>query len=569
MENDRFQVERSDNFFRDSNFSPQFAALIYHEKDVKPEIRPKLDYIQAKTTPVSAAAQVFIDESTIKFKKLKKRIQTAKTTCTLGITVDYEYYQATPGPTKASKISKIRAEVSQYIRAANEIFSKTDFKTDVVDQDSNNFLSYRNINFLLKKLVILDDKNSEANHYLRSKNIGHERYLNLASSQDYSDFCLYYHFTHRDFEGILGFAWVASPSQLSVGGICDTARSNSYTISGMSSKNTGLITTKNYGRPVNKVNSHLTFAHELGHSFGANHDPENTICSGAKVEDRYLMYSYAAGWPIYEKNRKFSTCSLQQIAEVLKYKSDCFITSNTAICGNGILDEGEICDCGWEDDCASLGDTCCHPAEKANLGCTLKKKAKCSPSQGPCCHAQTCKFKKSKFACGHQTDCQAESFCTGKAATCPAGKFKPDNTTCAKNTQTCQAGECTGSICLQYGLEECTCQAKSTSLEDRKILCHACCQKPNQPDTCQPTKSETFKQYFNGTQIYSIPGSSCDNFKGYCDVYQYCRAINPEGPIKRLIQLSRMTLTENFSDLVLDFYTDFYFVLYLVVAAVQ
>jgi disintegrin and metalloproteinase domain-containing protein 10 len=33
------------------------------------------------------------------------------------------------------------------------------------------------------------------------------------------------------------------------------------------------------------------------------------------------------------------------------------------------------------------------------------------------------------------------------------------------------------------------------------------------------------------------PGAPCDNFKGYCDVFQKCRAVNEDGPLARLKNL--------------------------------
>jgi len=32
-------------------------------------------------------------------------------------------------------------------------------------------------------------------------------------------------------------------------------------------------------------------------------------------------------------------------------------------------------------------------------------------------------------------------------------------------------------------------------------------------------------------------GAPCDNFKGYCDVFQKCRAVNEDGPLARLKNL--------------------------------
>lgn len=54
------------------------------------------------------------------------------------------------------------------------------------------------------------------------------------------------------------------------------------------------------------------------------------------------------------------------------------------ICGNGVVDPGEECDCGWEEDCK---DSCCFPMSrhpsKDKPPCTLTPQAKCSPSQEP------------------------------------------------------------------------------------------------------------------------------------------------------------------------------------------
>lgn len=43
---------------------------------------------------------------------------------------------------------------------------------------------------------------------------------------------------------------------------------------------------------------------------------------------------------------------------------------------------------------------------------------------------------------------------------------------------------------------------------------------------------------------YHFPGAPCDDFKGYCDVFQKCRGVDADGPLARLknLLLSKDTL---------------------------
>jgi len=62
------------------------------------------------------------------------------------------------------------------------------------------------------------------------------------------------------------------------------------------------------------------------------------------------------------------------------------VASTTAICGNGVVEGDEECDCGWEDECH---ERCCYPqtasasssssssAAAAGRPCTRRQGAKC------------------------------------------------------------------------------------------------------------------------------------------------------------------------------------------------
>lgn len=53
-----------------------------------------------------------------------------------------------------------------------------------------------------------------------------------------------------------------------------------------------------------------------------------------------------------------------------------------SLCGNGVVEDGEECDCGWEGDCR---EPCCHPQRRhpppGETPCTLTPRSVCSPSQ--------------------------------------------------------------------------------------------------------------------------------------------------------------------------------------------
>ena len=80
---------------------------------------------------------------------------------------------------------------------------------------------------------------------------------------------------------------------------------------------------------------------------------------------------------------KFSTCSMQQFNQWMgEGQVLCLLNKPNQIadfgsCGNGIVDEGEACDCGSAEEC-ERNDPCCDP-----VTCRLKREAECA--SGPCC----------------------------------------------------------------------------------------------------------------------------------------------------------------------------------------
>jgi len=83
--------------------------------------------------------------------------------------------------------------------------------------------------------------------------------------------------------------------------------------------------------------------------------------------------------------------------------------------------------------------------------------------------------------------------------------------------------------------EECFCESGENT--DAEELCHLCCQEPGKPETCVSSSeiSELARYYPEDSDVISMqPGAPCDNFKGYCDVFDKCRQVDADGPLARL-----------------------------------
>ncbi|KAL0882214.1 hypothetical protein ABMA27_000756 [Loxostege sticticalis] len=474
-------------------------------------------------------------------------------------------------PSKKSEVDmKTREEIlsliSHHVTAVNYIYRDTKF---------DGRMEHRNIKFEVQRIKIDDDSTCNSVHFATEtnqfclENIDVSNFLNLHSLGNHEDFCLAYVFTYRDFTGgTLGLAWVASASGAS-GGICEKYKTYTETIGGMyqstkRSLNTGIITFVNYNSRVPPKVSQLTLAHEIGHNFGSPHDYPSE-CRPGGAAGNYIMFASATSGD-RPNNSRFSSCSVGNISAVLDAvrdgrKRNCLTTSAGAFCGNKIVEVGEECDCGYDE--LECKDHCCYPRQvsaydkEKNVtakGCTRKANTQCSPSQGPCCQSQTCQFVHSRAnqTCREATECSHASFCSGASAECPEPRAMSNHTKCNNGTQLCINGECSGSICLAWNMKECFLSSTPTragdgvtqSVVDRRALCQLACQTGPGPDSCRSTAEFAHRVGLPTGGISLRPGSPCDNFQGYCDVFLKCRAVDAEGPLARLknLLLNRATL---------------------------
>ncbi|XP_038627698.1 disintegrin and metalloproteinase domain-containing protein 10-like [Tachyglossus aculeatus] len=431
----------------------------------------------------------------------KRSLDYSKTSCLMHFKADYLFYK------RFGSLEMVVAQVANYVRAVNAIY------------ESTNFAGIRHIEFKVKTLHVVQEE--DATGPTHSPFIGPEKLLMLHARTNWDGYCLAYLLTDRDYSGILGIAFNGQPGDL--GGICSRYRMFQGTLRSL---NSGLITLQKYGQYLPPRIVHLTLAHELGHSLGAQHD-ESEECAGYDVDTtrgNYLMFGQATDGE-QPNNDRFSPCSTTFIGKILRAKKDqCFVETDRPICGNRIVDPGEECDVG-----ADPTDLCCYPAgESAGRQCQLKPGAQCSPSQGPCCdHA--CTHHPAGQLCQEETDCTQESTCPGSTAACPDPSPKEDFTPCSLGTQLCLGGRCHGSLCLPHSLEQCDCA--SSSMREK---CHLCCQHPGKPHTCASTTSSVLEAEFNGSRIPLAPGTPCWDRSGYCDRLHVCRLVDEDGPLARV-----------------------------------
>jgi len=444
---------------------------------------------------------------------------------------------------------EILSIIAQHVKAVNRIYGDTEF--------SAGRYRHTGYTFQVNRIKILNDSDClvKPKNPFCLNNIDVSNFLNLHSKTDHSDFCLAYVLTYRDFTGgTLGLAWVASASGAS-GGICEKYKTYTENVNGIHhtakrSLNTGIITFVNYNARVPPKVSQLTLAHEIGHNFGSPHDYP-AECRPGGGNGNFIMFASATSGD-RDNNNKFSPCSVKNISAVLdavvdERKHNCFQENNGAFCGNKIVEEGEECDCGFDE--AECAEQCCYPrttqasAQLNDLSCKLKRGAECSPSIGPCCDKE-CKFIKSshRLLCRPEQECTAESKCDGTSAKCPQPSNKLDNETeCNEGTQVCQQGDCKGSICLKFGLEQCFLSSNDHVHRSTRELCDLACQEPGRNGTCMSTNDWVIsgKRVNQGlTEKLSLrPGAPCDNFQGYCDVFLKCRQVDAEGPLVRLKNL--------------------------------
>ncbi|XP_006882332.1 PREDICTED: disintegrin and metalloproteinase domain-containing protein 21-like [Elephantulus edwardii] len=157
-------------------------------------------------------------------------------------------------------------------------------------------------------------------------------------------------------------------------------------------------------------------SHNIGHSLGLAIDGEWCTC-GRK---RCIMSATGI------TTTKFSNCSYADLKRVITKKMCLLSTPNPGdtliwkYCGNGVVEEGEECDCGSLDNCTK--DPCCQS------NCTLRLGAMCA--FGLCC--KDCKIMPSGQVCRQQiSECDLTEWCNGTSHQCPEDVYVQNGIPCA------------------------------------------------------------------------------------------------------------------------------------------
>ena len=198
-------------------------------------------------------------------------------------------------------------------------------------------------------------------------------------------------------------------------------------------------------------------AHESGHTFGAVHDCDSQTCADSQVVSSQQCCPLSSGTcdagskfimnpSTAQGISQFSACTIGNICSALgrnSVKGSC-LSDNTKIatitgqqCGNGIVEEGEDCDCGGTEGCGN--DKCCNPTT-----CKFQTGAVCDDANDDCC--RSCQFAAANTVCRASTSsCDPAETCSGNSPSCPADVKTPNGQGCGNGTSSlqCASGQCT------------------------------------------------------------------------------------------------------------------------------
>ncbi|XP_065176158.1 disintegrin and metalloproteinase domain-containing protein 10-like [Sycon ciliatum] len=527
---DKFTVEPSLVHFNDE---PDFHTVMYkstdidHEKALSKHSCGGHNYTSHYSMPVPGnpvfdGLHAHLEDVGKSRQRRNTNFNYSKIECHINIAGDQVYseeiarIEALPIADRRRVQSAVVQALALFVREANRIFTTTKFiKERVSDTPEGVKMVIQTARAYITDADMKVFKGTDSK--LTDRLLSADSVLDdWAKTTIWDEYCLSYLISHRDFENsILGLAWVS--------GICKQ-------FDGRVSANTGLVTTQNAGQNIPQTIATLVFAHEIGHNLGAQHDKESR-CTDQKA-GRFIMFPSANSGNL-PNHMRFSACSIEQFAPVLKQKafglkSTCFKPdSQGRLCGNGVKEEGEQCDCGAHTECSALAltDRCCQiktsGAQNPAVDCKYPPTKTCSFQDGPCCSG--CLFVPAldNQTCSEPHECRLGiETCDGLSALCPIAPPKANGLVCNRGRATCYGGVCNGSLCAiaGVGVESCDCEGAGNE-------CAVCCKGTD--GACKPLSEYSFNK--TGINLNRIPGAPCNKGSGHCNFLNFCRRLDDTG----------------------------------------
>ncbi|XP_032991306.1 LOW QUALITY PROTEIN: disintegrin and metalloproteinase domain-containing protein 20-like [Rhinolophus ferrumequinum] len=194
-------------------------------------------------------------------------------------------------------------------------------------------------------------------------------------------------------------------------------------------------------------------SHEIGHILGMSHDGKKCEC-GHKT---CIMFAKQSS------TTKFSNCSYAQFMDTVAKQKCLYLSSNTenmftlTVCGNGVVEEGEECDCGALHLCIK------DPCWQSN--CTLTPGAACA--FGLCC--KDCQITPSgNVRRKEENACDLPEWCNGISHHCPEDVYVQDGIPCLG-----------GGYCYEKRCNNCEEQCKKIFGKEAKSANQSCYTKVN------------------------------------------------------------------------------------------
>ena len=134
----------------------------------------------------------------------------------------------------------------------------------------------------------------------------------------------------------------------------------------------------------------------------------------------------------------FSNCSISDYNQIMRDQLECLtnvpdMTETGPRCGNGIVEDNEVCDCGGPTVCKNR---CCNADT-----CQLSSGAECATGQ--CCNISTCRSYGSEKVCrSSRGECDVQETCMGNSNACPRDTYRMNGIPCSSDNGYCYNGQC-------------------------------------------------------------------------------------------------------------------------------